>query len=59
VSVILQVASFRLTGRRIFRMAPLHHHFELLGWPESKVVIRFWILALMMALVALTTLKLR
>jgi phospho-N-acetylmuramoyl-pentapeptide-transferase len=58
-SVILQVASFRLTGRRIFRMAPLHHHFELMGWPESKVVIRFWILALMMALVALTTLKLR
>jgi phospho-N-acetylmuramoyl-pentapeptide-transferase len=59
VSVILQVASFRLTGRRIFRMAPLHHHFELMGWPESKVVIRFWILALLMALVALTTLKLR
>jgi phospho-N-acetylmuramoyl-pentapeptide-transferase len=58
-SVILQVASFRLTGRRVFRMAPLHHHFELMGWPESKVVIRFWILALMMALVALTTLKLR
>ena len=57
--MILQVASFRLTGRRIFRMAPLHHHFELMGWPESKVVIRFWILALMMALVALTTLKLR
>jgi phospho-N-acetylmuramoyl-pentapeptide-transferase len=59
VSVILQVASFRLTGRRIFRMAPLHHHFELMGWPESKVVIRFWILALLMALMALTTLKLR
>jgi phospho-N-acetylmuramoyl-pentapeptide-transferase len=58
-SVILQVASFRLTGRRIFRMAPLHHHFELMGWPESKVVIRFWILALLMALIALTTLKLR
>jgi phospho-N-acetylmuramoyl-pentapeptide-transferase len=58
-SVILQVASFRLTGRRIFRMAPLHHHFELMGWPESKVVIRFWILALLMALLALTTLKLR
>jgi phospho-N-acetylmuramoyl-pentapeptide-transferase len=57
--VILQVASFRLTGRRIFRMAPLHHHFELIGWPESKVVVRFWILALMMALLALTTLKLR
>jgi phospho-N-acetylmuramoyl-pentapeptide-transferase len=59
VSVILQVLSFRLTGRRIFRMAPLHHHFELIGWPEAKVVIRFWILALMMALLALTTLKLR
>jgi phospho-N-acetylmuramoyl-pentapeptide-transferase len=59
LSVILQVASFRLTGRRIFRMAPLHHHFELAGWPESKVVIRFWILALLMALLALTTLKLR
>ena len=59
VSVILQVASFRLTGRRIFRMAPLHHHFELIGWPEAKVVIRFWILALLMALLALTTLKLR
>ena len=58
-SVILQVASFRLTGRRIFRMAPLHHHFELMGWHESKVVIRFWILALLMALFALTTLKLR
>jgi phospho-N-acetylmuramoyl-pentapeptide-transferase len=59
VSVILQVASFRLTGRRIFRMAPLHHHFELMGWPEPKVVIRFWILAVLMALLALTTLKLR
>ena len=50
VSVILQVASFRLTGRRIFRMAPLHHHFELAGWAETKIVIRFWILALLMAL---------
>jgi phospho-N-acetylmuramoyl-pentapeptide-transferase len=59
LSVILQVASFRLTGRRIFRMAPLHHHFELIGWPESKVVIRFWILAFLMALIGLTTLKLR
>jgi phospho-N-acetylmuramoyl-pentapeptide-transferase len=59
VSVILQVASFRLTGRRIFRMAPLHHHFELAGWAESKIVIRFWILALLMALMAVTTLKLR
>jgi phospho-N-acetylmuramoyl-pentapeptide-transferase len=59
VSVILQVASFRLTGRRIFRMAPLHHHFELAGWPESKIVIRFWVLSLLMALMAVTTLKLR
>jgi phospho-N-acetylmuramoyl-pentapeptide-transferase len=59
LSVILQVASFRLTGHRIFRMAPLHHHFELAGWPESKVVIRFWILSLLLALLALTTLKLR
>jgi len=59
VSVIVQVASFRLTGRRVFRMAPLHHHFELAGWPESKIVIRFWILALLMALLAVTTLKLR
>jgi phospho-N-acetylmuramoyl-pentapeptide-transferase len=59
LSVILQVASFRLTGRRVFRMAPLHHHFELAGWPESKVVIRFWILSVLMALLALTTLKLR
>jgi phospho-N-acetylmuramoyl-pentapeptide-transferase len=58
-SVILQVASFRLTGRRIFRMAPLHHHFELAGWAESKIVIRFWILSLLMALMAVTTLKLR
>ncbi|HEV8675231.1 MAG TPA: phospho-N-acetylmuramoyl-pentapeptide-transferase [Methylomirabilota bacterium] len=59
VSVILQVASYRTTGRRIFRMAPLHHHFELAGWPESKIVIRFWILSLLMALMAVTTLKLR
>jgi phospho-N-acetylmuramoyl-pentapeptide-transferase len=59
LSVILQVASFRLRGRRIFRMAPLHHHFELLGWPESKVVVRFWILAFLFALLSLTTLKLR
>jgi len=58
-SVILQVGSFRLRGRRIFRMAPIHHHFELSGWPEQKVVIRFWILAILFALVALSTLKLR
>ena len=60
VSVILQVGSFKLRGgKRIFRMAPLHHHFELLGWSESKVIARFWIGALVFALFALTTLKLR
>jgi phospho-N-acetylmuramoyl-pentapeptide-transferase len=59
LSVILQVASFKLTGKRVFRMAPIHHHFELLGWKESKIIARFWILALVFALVALTTLKLR
>ncbi|MGA2482714.1 MAG: phospho-N-acetylmuramoyl-pentapeptide-transferase [Candidatus Acidiferrales bacterium] len=59
LSVMLQVASFRLTGKRIFRMAPLHHHFELLGWSESKVIVRFWIVALVFALFALSTLKLR
>jgi len=59
LSVILQVASFRLTGRRIFRMAPIHHHFELLGWPENKVVVRFWIVAGLLALLSLSTLKLR
>jgi len=59
VSVILQVGSFKLRGKRIFRMAPIHHHFELLGWSESKVIVRFWIVALVFALFALTTLKLR
>ncbi len=59
LSVILQVASFKLRGKRIFKMAPLHHHFEALGWAESKVIIRFWIAGLVMALFALTTLKLR
>ncbi|HTZ73202.1 MAG TPA: phospho-N-acetylmuramoyl-pentapeptide-transferase [Candidatus Aquilonibacter sp.] len=59
LSVILQVGSFKLTGKRIFRMAPLHHHFELMGWSESKVIVRFWIMALVFALFALTTLKLR
>ncbi len=58
-SVILQVASFRLRGKRIFRMSPLHHHFELAGWDETKVVIRFWILAFLFSLLALATLKLR
>ena len=59
LSVILQVASFQMYGRRIFRMAPLHHHFELQGWSESKVIIRFWIAALVLALFSLSTLKLR
>jgi len=59
LSVILQVGSFQLTGRRVFRMAPLHHHFELIGWKESKIIIRFWIAALIFALFALSTLKLR
>jgi phospho-N-acetylmuramoyl-pentapeptide-transferase len=59
LSVILQVGSFKLTGKRIFRMAPLHHHFELAGWSESKVIVRFWIVALIFSLFALTTLKLR
>ncbi|MCE5309934.1 MAG: phospho-N-acetylmuramoyl-pentapeptide-transferase [Acidobacteriales bacterium] len=59
LSVILQVASFKLRGKRIFKMAPLHHHFEALGWQESKIIVRFWIAGLVMALSALTTLKLR
>jgi phospho-N-acetylmuramoyl-pentapeptide-transferase len=59
LSVILQVASFKLSGKRIFKMAPLHHHFEQLGWDESKVIARFWITGLVLALFALTTLKLR
>jgi len=59
VSVILQVASFKLTGKRIFKMAPVHHHFEQLGWHESKVIIRFWIMGIILALVSLSSLKLR
>lgn len=59
VSVIIQVASFKLTGKRVFRMAPIHHHFEKKGWSEPTVVIRFWIIALILALVGLATLKLR
>jgi phospho-N-acetylmuramoyl-pentapeptide-transferase len=59
VSVILQVASFKLTGKRIFRMAPLHHHFELKGWPEPKVIVRFWIISFVLVLCGLATLKLR
>jgi phospho-N-acetylmuramoyl-pentapeptide-transferase len=59
LSVLLQVGSFKLRGKRIFRMAPIHHHFELMGWKESKVIIRFWIAALIFALLSLSTLKLR
>jgi phospho-N-acetylmuramoyl-pentapeptide-transferase len=59
VSVILQVVSFRTTGKRIFRMAPIHHHFEHLGWSEPTVVIRFWIISFILALAGLSTLKLR
>ena len=59
VSVMMQVASFKLTGKRIFKMAPIHHHFELKGWPEPKVIVRFWIISIILALVTLATLKLR
>ncbi len=59
VSVILQVVSYKLTGRRIFRMAPLHHHFELQGWPEPRVIVRFWIITVILVLVGLATLKIR
>jgi len=58
-SVIIQVVSFKLTGRRVFRMAPLHHHYELAGWAEPKIIVRFWIVSFVLALLALTTLKLR
>jgi phospho-N-acetylmuramoyl-pentapeptide-transferase len=58
-SVILQVTSFKLTGRRIFRMAPIHHHFELKGWAEPKVIVRFWIISFLLVLAGLSTLKLR
>jgi phospho-N-acetylmuramoyl-pentapeptide-transferase len=59
VSVIVQVASYRYTGRRVFKMAPIHHHFELKGWAEPKIIVRFWIMSIMLALVALASLKLR
>ena len=59
VSVILQVASFKLTGKRLFRMAPIHHHFELKGWPEPRVIVRFWIISLILVLIGLATLKVR
>lgn len=59
LSVIMQVMSFKLTGRRIFKMAPIHHHFELKGWPEPKIIVRFWIIGIMLALLSLATLKVR
>lgn len=59
LSVIIQVVSFKLTGRRVFRMAPLHHHFELQGWPEPRVIVRFWIVTVILVLIGLATLKLR
>jgi phospho-N-acetylmuramoyl-pentapeptide-transferase len=59
MSVMIQVASFKTRGKRVFRMAPLHHHFELKGWPEPKVIVRFWIISILLAIVALSTLKLR
>jgi len=59
LSVILQVASFKMTGRRLFKMAPMHHHFEQIGWPESKVIARFWIVGIILALISIGTLKLR
>ena len=59
VSVIIQVLSYKLTGKRIFKMAPIHHHFEKKGWAESTIVIRFWIIAIILALIGLATLKLR
>ena len=59
VSVIVQVASFKLTGKRVFRMAPIHHHYEKKGWAEPTIVIRFWIIAIVLALIGLSTLKLR
>ncbi len=59
LSVIIQVTSFKLTGKRVFQMAPLHHHYELKGWPEPKIIVRFWIISIILALLALSTLKLR
>lgn len=59
VSVITQVASFKLTGKRVFLMAPIHHHFEKKGWAEPKIIVRFWIVSILLALVSLASLKLR
>jgi phospho-N-acetylmuramoyl-pentapeptide-transferase len=59
LSVIIQVASYQLRRKRVFRMAPIHHHFELKGWAEPKIIVRFWIIAIILGLVAVSTLKLR
>jgi len=59
LSVIIQVISFRLTGKRVFRMAPLHHHYELKGWAEPKIIVRFWVVSIMLAMLGLASLKLR
>ena len=59
VSVMTQVFSFKLTGKRVFRMAPIHHHFELKGWPEPKVIVRFWIISIILAIIGLLSLKIR
>ena len=59
LSVVIQVASFKLTGKRVFRMAPIHHHFELKGWPEPRVIVRFWIITFILVLVGLSSLKIR
>jgi phospho-N-acetylmuramoyl-pentapeptide-transferase len=59
VSVILQVGSYKLRGQRVFRMAPIHHHYELKGWPEPRVIVRFWIISLILVLIGLATLKIR
>ena len=59
LSVIIQVASYRLRKRRVFRMAPIHHHFELKGWAEPKIIVRFWIIGIILGLIAISTLKLR
>jgi phospho-N-acetylmuramoyl-pentapeptide-transferase len=59
LSVMIQVLSFKLTGKRVFRMAPIHHHFELKGWPEPRVIVRFWIITVILVLIGLASLKLR
>jgi len=59
MSVIVQVASFKMTGRRVFKMAPIHHHFELKGWPEPRIIVRFWIITVVLVLIGLSTLKIR